>query len=179
VQSMNQPWTQEDYLHALHFAARAHAGQTSPGSGLPYIVHPVSVAMEVIAALAAEPGRNEVLAVQCALLHDVIEDTSLTYEDLRNEFGAPVAEGVLALSKDPRIDKESRMADSLARIRLQPAEVWLVKLADRITNLQPPPAHWTPAKIAAYRAEAEQILFSLAEASPYLRARLEAKITGY
>lgn len=71
------------------------------------------------------------------------------------------------------------MADSLRRIQAEPREVWMVKLADRISNLQPPPAHWTPAKIAAYRVEALAIADTLGAASPHLHARLRAKIADY
>lgn len=71
------------------------------------------------------------------------------------------------------------MADSLARIRQQPLAVSMVKLADRITNLQPPPAHWDAAKIADYRAEAGTILEALDDADGWLAARLRGKIEGY
>ena len=71
------------------------------------------------------------------------------------------------------------MTDSLRRILLQPREVWMVKLADRINNLQPPPSHWKDPKIAAYRAEAIQIVEALGPASPYLEGRLRAKIAAY
>jgi guanosine-3',5'-bis(diphosphate) 3'-pyrophosphohydrolase len=71
------------------------------------------------------------------------------------------------------------MADSLARIRAQPREVWLVKLADRIVNLGPPPTDWSTDKRRAYQAEARGILTALAEASPYLADRLNARIAAY
>lgn len=176
---MPSHWSQELYIKAHAFAARAHRDQQVSGTQLPYITHVHLVTMEVIAALWAEPGRDGDLAVQCALLHDVIEDTPVSYEELRAEFGAAVADGVLALSKDPALDKSRRMADSLARIRRQPVEVWMVKLADRITNLQPPPPHWTRAKATAYRREARHIHAALQEASPYLSGRLLAKIDAY
>lgn len=172
-------WSQDTYLAALRFAAEAHSGQTITGTDLPYLLHLSLVGMEVIAALHAEPGHDADLAVQCALLHDVIEDTPVGYAEVAARFGAAVADGVLALTKDPALPKDQQMADSLARIQLQPPSVWLVKLADRICNLQPPPAHWTPAKAAAYRAEAELIAHTLGEASPLLAARLRAKIAGY
>jgi len=57
------------------------------------------------------------------------------------------------------------MPDSLRRIQTQPPEVWVVKMADRITNLQPPPVSWSRDKIAAYRAQAGVILRELAPAS--------------
>jgi (p)ppGpp synthase/HD superfamily hydrolase len=71
------------------------------------------------------------------------------------------------------------MADSLRRIRLQPIEVWAVKLADRIANLAPPPPHWTTAKIAAYRAEAQAILEALGDAHEPLATRLASRIADY
>jgi (p)ppGpp synthase/HD superfamily hydrolase len=172
-------WSQDRYLAAYHFAARAHNGQLYVGTELPYILHLAFVSMEMIAALRDEPGRDGDLAVQCALLHDVVEDTSIGYAEVAAAFGPAVADGVLALSKDPSLPGPDQMADSLRRIRLQPPEVWMVKLADRITNLQPPPAHWGAEKVARYRDEAEQIYAALAGASPALAARLRAKIAAY
>ena len=71
------------------------------------------------------------------------------------------------------------MADSLARIREQSHAVWKVKLADRITNLQRPPAHWTREKCMKYREEAREILAALGESSPVLAARLGDRIDNY
>lgn len=71
------------------------------------------------------------------------------------------------------------MLDSLQRIRTQPKELWMVKLADRITNLQAPPASWTPARIAVNRAEAEIILSELGPASLLLARRLAQKLEAY
>lgn len=174
-------WSPDLYLAAWNYAAQMHGEQKVPGTQLPYLTHIGSVAMEVMSALT-QGGHvdNPDLAVQCALLHDVIEDTPTTYADVAERFGAAVADGVLALTKDTALpSKAEQMADSLARIRRQPQEVWMVKLADRITNLQPPPAHWDNAKIAAYRAEAETILDALGEADGWLAARLRGKIEGY
>jgi len=172
-------WTQEGYLSALRFAAEAHQGQTVPGTNLPYLVHLALVAMEVIAAFRAQDMCDQELAVRCALLHDVIEDTHTTLEQLRAAFGPAVANGVSALSKNMHLPKDQQLEDSLRRIREQPAEVWMVKLADRIANLQPPPAHWSRDKVANYRDEAMAIYTSLKDASPVLATRLFQKIKGY
>jgi (p)ppGpp synthase/HD superfamily hydrolase len=64
-------FSQDRYIDALTFAARAHSEQKTP-MGLPYLVHVTSVTMEVMAALRSEPGSDEDLAVTCALLHDVV-----------------------------------------------------------------------------------------------------------
>jgi (p)ppGpp synthase/HD superfamily hydrolase len=172
-------WSQDLYVETYTFAAHAHQGQKVPGSDLPYLVHVSLVSVEVIAALDAETGYDEDLAVQCALLHDVIEDTGTAYEQVQEAFGTAVAAGVLALSKDPALDKADQMPDSLRRIRQQPHEVWVVKLADRIENLRAPPHYWTVDRMAGYREEAIEICEALGAASPYLVARLERKIEAY
>ncbi|HVK76420.1 MAG TPA: HD domain-containing protein [Kofleriaceae bacterium] len=172
-------WTPEAYLRALHFAADRHAGQVVPGSLRPYLVHLTSVAAEVMRAIALEPVESPDLAVTCALLHDVVEDTATTADEVAAAFGDEVARGVTALSKDPSLPKAAQLDDSLARIRACPREIWAVKLADRITNLQPPPSHWDAAKRRRYREEARRIHAALAEGHALLGARLAAMIESY
>lgn len=184
---MPNQWSQDTYIRAYRFAAQAHNGQLVPGTELPYIMHLSFVAMEVIAALAVEQVDNPDLAVQCALLHDTIEDTDVVYDDVQASFGTDVADGVLALSQGATIaaneDKFKRkwlqLEDSLQRIKQQPKEIWVVKLADRITNMQPPPGHWNDEMIERYKKGAELIHWELAFASEYLEDRLRVKIEGY
>ncbi len=172
-------WNQDHYIEALNFASDAHRGQLVPGSQRPYDIHLAKVAMEVIAALAHTPTADGDFAVQCALLHDSLEDTAMTYAELSAAFGSAVANGVQALTKDATLPKDQKMADSLARILQQPKEVALVKLADRITNMAQPPNHWPNEKRIAYRQEAKVILQQLGHANDYLAARLAAKIDAY
>ena len=186
---MTSVWSQNLYIIAYRFAAEAHwkKKQLVPGTDIPYLMHFSLVAMEVIAALEKESNLDGNLAVQCALLHDTIEDTDTSYEQLVERFGGAVADGVMALTKDESIGdnlakrnkKELRMADSLEKIRQEPREIWMVKMADRITNLQPPPKDWTQEKIYHYREEAIIIYDRLKEASSYLAARLFKKINDY
>ncbi len=172
-------WDQDIYLKALHFAAKAHAGQKVPGTELPYIVHVVSVCMEVMAAISIEGADDPDLAVQCALLHDTIEDTDITPYEINLLFGAKVTEGVVALTKNRALPPKERIKDSLERILKRPREIALVKLADRITNLQPPPAHWDEERINHYRKDAEIILETIGDASPFLSERMRYKLAGY
>lgn len=178
-------WSPERWHEAWEFASIAHHGQRLPGSELPYAGHVVAVAMEVARAIALRSGGDAPvgqpdLALACALLHDVVEDTPVTVEQLEQRFGPAVAQGVAALSKDPRAgDKTAQMRDSLARIQACPREVWMVKLADRIHNLREPPHYWKHAKKLAYRAEAELIHATLGEACPILAARLAERIAAY
>ena len=172
-------WNPETTQKALRFAAQAHQGVKMPGSDLPYILHPVLVCMEVMAALQTAPELNGDLAVQCGLLHDVIEDTTFSYQDIAENFGEGVAQGVQGLSKDKKLPHEQQMSDSLKRIQLHPKEIWMVKLADRIVNLSPPPGHWTIEKCQQYREEAILIHEALHEASAALGKRLLEKIEEY
>lgn len=166
------------WVRAVRFAASAHGDQRVPGSGHPYLAHVTSVAGVVASALLPEHDAN--LAIACALLHDTVEDTQVTADAIAAELGRAVADGVQALSKDPHVPKAERLADSLRRIRLQPREVWMVKLADRIVNLTPPaPPRWSAEKRAQYRDEGAQILDALGEASELLAKRLRAKIDAY
>jgi (p)ppGpp synthase/HD superfamily hydrolase len=172
-------WSQESYIKAYRFAASAHLGQKVPGTEISYIMHLSFVCMEVIAALNAEQERDGNLAIQCALLHDTIEDTNTTFEQIQTEFGEAVANGVLALTKDNSLEKSLQMPNSLQRIHVQPPEISMVKLADRITNLQAPPHYWKEDKIVRYRAEAISIYEALKNASPSLATRLALKIENY
>ncbi|MBN2088058.1 bifunctional (p)ppGpp synthetase/guanosine-3',5'-bis(diphosphate) 3'-pyrophosphohydrolase [candidate division KSB1 bacterium] len=177
--TINPSWSQDAYIHALRFAATAHQGQKYPGTDLPYLMHLNFVSMEVMAALSVETANNPDLAVQCAILHDVLEDTQMTYHQLATEFGEKVAQGVKALTKDPSLPKPLQMVDSLKRIQVQPFEIWMVKLADRISNLQTPPSYWTNEKIIQYREEAILIYESLKTGSTYLANRLMDKMEKY
>lgn len=166
------------YTRAIQFAARAHRTQRLPGSDLPYVVHTAAVALEVLGAVPHD-ALDAALAVPCALLHDTLEDTDTPEAALAAAFGDAVVRGVRALSKDPRLPKAEQMADSLARIACEPREIAAVKLADRINNLQGPPAYWPREKRLAYREEARTIHSALAASAPFLGQRLLAQIERY
>lgn len=177
VNDVESRWSQDLYIKAYRFAARAHRWQKVPGTNLPYIMHLSFAAMEILAA--AEDIGDADLAVQCALLHDTLEDTFVRYDTLLAQFGQPVADGVQALTLNKRLPRGEQMAECLERIRAQRGEIWMVKMADRITNLQPPPRHWSKKRIAEYHAESAVILGALKDASPFLAQRLRDKIKDY
>ena len=175
---------QDLYQKAISFAAIAHKNQMVPGKQYSYVVHFSEVAMEVMLS-QHDDGTGPAsdidlgLALQCALLHDTLEDTETTYDQLKEAFGWAVADGVLALTKNKDLDKPLQMVDSLRRIVLQPKEIHMVKMADRITNLQEPPSHWTPEKIRSYQNEARLIYDYLKDCCEFLARRLEIKIEDY
>ena len=172
---------QSTYQEAIKFAASKHEEkkQTIPGTNLPYVVHLSNVAMEIFMASQSSPHFKLDFAVKLALLHDTLEDTLATFEEISQQFGLDVAQGVSALTKSDTLPKAEKMVDSLRRIKDLPTEVWAVKLADRITNLQKPPEHWERAKKTEYRQEAIQILQYLKGANAYLEQRLRDKIDEY
>ncbi len=183
---MRQQWSQDIYIRAWDFATLAHKGQVAVGPlrGIEYdyINHPGAVAMEIIWALDSNNSYNEYnedLAIECAILHDIIEDTSYTYDDIYKLFGQEVADGVLALSKNRELPKADQIEDSLQRIILQPQEIWMVKLADRISNLTEPPFYWDSEKKRSYREDAKAIYTHLHSSNEALAKRLLHKIEVY
>ncbi len=120
---------------AYDYSFRMHAGQTRK-SGQPYIVHPVSVAA-IIADL-----RLDAASVCAGLLHDVVEDTLATSEDLTKEFGIEVSElvdGVTKLSKINFTSKQDREAENFRKMVVAMARdirVLLIKLCDRLDNMR-------------------------------------------
>lgn len=120
---------------AFEFAAQRHAGQKR-ASGEPYMAHPLAVA-----DILAEMQMDHVCLVT-ALLHDTLEDTSATLEEIRRQFGEEVARcvnGVTKLSKIEMHNREERQAESVRKMLLAMVEdirVIIVKLADRLHNLR-------------------------------------------
>jgi (p)ppGpp synthase/HD superfamily hydrolase len=170
---------QKVYQKAAKFAGEAHRFQRVPGTRANYLLHLSNVAMEVLVAYYETQDFDVNIAVQIALLHDTIEDTFVTYGKIESIFGKDVAEGVQALSKNKKLPKEKRIKDSMERILILPKETAIVKLADRITNLQKPPAKWSGEKIKKYRLSALEILEALRGYNTYLENRLERLIQEY
>src|SRR5436190_13083182 len=120
---------------SFEFAADRHAGQRRR-SGEPYVVHPVGVA-RTIAEL-----RLDVPSVCAGLLHDCVEDTSATAEDIGRLFGSEIqflVEGVTKLGQIPWTTREERQAENFRKMLLAMARdirVILIKLADRVDNMR-------------------------------------------
>lgn len=182
--SQNNEWTIDKVFEAWQLASRLHDGQKyagpEKGEYVEYLNHIGGVLLELMNALQYEKDLDANLAIHCAILHDTVEDTSLTPEELEKQFGSAIAAGVVALTKNESLgSKKEQMEDSLHRILQQPKEVWMVKMADRIVNLQPPPFHWSSEKKERYRKEARMIYDHLKEGSAYLANRLLEKIERY
>jgi (p)ppGpp synthase/HD superfamily hydrolase len=170
---------QERYKNALRFAASRHEGQKLPGTDLPYLVHVIAVAVEVIVAGNHAPDFNTGFAAEVALLHDTIEDTACTFAEVESHFGTSTANAVLSLTKFSNLPREEQIPDSIRRIKELEKEVWAVKLADRISNLDAPPLDWDYRKRRKYLDDAIFILDSLKEGNEYLAGRLKDRIDNY
>lgn len=125
----------DQIMKAIDFARQAHAGQ-SRASGDPYIEHPLAVA-SILADL-----KMDVPTIIAALLHDVVEDTEYTLEDIEQRFGAEVAQLVDGVTKLDRLEvrtREEEQAENLRKMLLAMAKdirVILIKLADRLHNMR-------------------------------------------
>ena len=177
-------WSIDEIQKIWQLASKLHDGQKygghNDGEKVEYINHIGSVVFEIFNAIQSTENINSDLAIKCAILHDTIEDTTLTYESVNSLFGHEVACGVLALTKNDKIEGQTeKMIDSLKRIKEQPVEIWAVKLADRITNLYEPPYYWNDEKKLNYIEEAKVILDELKDGNKYLAERLEIKIKNY
>lgn len=121
---------------AIIFAVNAHSGMTRKGGDTPYIVHP----MEVAAIAGCFTADHEVLAA--AVLHDTVEDTPCTYEDLCREFGKRVADLVASDSEDKREDRPAaetwklRKQETLDALRTASREEKIIVFSDKLSNLR-------------------------------------------
>lgn len=133
--SLNCPTDNNLICRAFEFAYRLHEGQYRK-SGEPYICHPVAVA-----GMLRYMGANSAM-IAAGFLHDIVEDTDVTAEDLEQQFGSEVrqlVEGVTKLSKFNFSSKTERQAENFRRMFLAMAKdirVIVVKLADRLHNMR-------------------------------------------
>ncbi|MFZ0830951.1 MAG: HD domain-containing protein [Thermoplasmata archaeon] len=166
-------------IDAIRFAAEAHRGQSRKDGRTPYIVHPVAV----LRRLSSDLGVADADLLCAAVLHDVIEDTTVTREALEMRFGDRVARWVQELTvpaalHGPTVPDERKTAELVAAVGRISWEAVLIKLCDRFDNLHDMAnARWSPEKRDSYRDQTRQILQALdrrwaAEAPPSALAPL-------
>ena len=120
---------------AYKFAEKAHEGQFR-SSGQPYIIHPLAVSF-ILLDLGMDTDT-----ICAAMLHDVVEDTNTTLEDIKKRFGQDVAmlvDGVTKITKMPLFDKEQQQAGNVMKMLLamsQDIRVMIIKLCDRLHNMR-------------------------------------------
>lgn len=132
----NKPLDTDLLDRAIMFAVRAHAGTERRGKGFPYIVHPME-AMEIVATMTS---NQELLAA--AALHDTVEDTDITVEQIRAEFGDRIASLVASESDnfEEGVSEEdswhARKQAAIDRLSSAPHDAKIVALGDKLSNMR-------------------------------------------
>ncbi len=161
-------------MRSLRLAADAHADQRRKGGDTPYVNHPIEVA-----GLVADAGgdEDEVIA---AVLHDVVEDSETTLEEISDTFGAEVARLVDGMTDDPawdelpRIERKRRQASHLGDAG---DAVRRIKLADQTSNVRDIvrlPEAWAPGEAAEYLEGAELVVAECRGANAKLEKAFDA-----
>lgn len=164
---------------ALDFAAGKHTDHRRKGvRGEPYVNHLVEVARLVAEATDGE----DPVAIAAAVLHDTLEDTDATREELEEHFGAEIASIVAEVTDDKRLTKDERKQRQVDSAPHASYRARLVKLADKISNLRSmqtsPPADWTLERKIEYFEWAAHVVQGLRGTNATLEALFDAAYRG-
>ena len=159
-------------LKAAHFSAQKHSTQRRKDENAsPYINHPISVAL----AIAQIGGVDDPEILAAALLHDTLEDTETTPEELEAEFGKKVCEYVLDVSDDKTLPPDERKRRQIEHAKQISKGAALIKLGDKISNvtdvINSPPEDWDINRRKEYLDWAEKVI----ENCPKVNDRMENK----
>ena len=159
-------------LKAAHFAAKKHRDQRRKDEhASPYIIHPISVAL----AITQIGGVDDPEILAAALLHDTLEDTETTPEELEAEFGKKVCEYVLDVSDDKTLPKDERKRRQIEHAKKISKGAALIKLGDKISNvtdvINSPPEDWDINRRKEYLDWAEKVI----DNCPKVNDRMEDK----
>lgn len=163
---------QSDYeklLSAISFASVRHRDQRRKDEeASPYINHPI----EVAELLARVGGITDIVILQSAILHDTIEDTETTVEEIAVHFGAEVSRIVREVTDDKSLPKAERKRMQIEHAQHLSAGARLVKLADKISNVraiaEAPPAGWSLERCREYLDWSEKVVAGLRGCNPLL-----------
>lgn len=165
-----------DLLAALAFAARRHASQRRKGADqTPYVNHVIDVAHRLAQAGVAD--RETLLA---AVLHDTVEDTGATPDEIAAMFGADVAALVGEVTDDTSLPKDERKRLQVAHAPTMSAAARRLKMADKASNVRDvgahPPDGWPHERLVGYLDWAEAVVAGCRSASPALAAAFDAEL---
>ncbi len=162
------------FARALDFAAKKHIHQRRKGElEEPYINHLADVSRLLA---AATEGRDTVL-VLAGLLHDTIEDTETTFDELEAEFGREVAELVAEVSDDKTLHKAERKRLQIEKALAKSDRAKMLKLADKTSNLHSiihsPPVDWSPERKREYFKWAGEVVEGCRGVNEYLEKEFD------
>ena len=157
-------------LSAATFAAERHRDQRRKGKhASPYINHPLA-----LASLLAAQGERDPTLLMAALLHDTVEDTATSFEDIEHAFGAEVADIVREVTDDKTLPKAERKRLQIEHAAHLSRRAKLVKLADKICNLHDmahsPPTDWSLERRREYFDWAKAVVDPMRGVHPELEA---------
>ena len=161
------------YWNAVTFVFDRHGEQKRISANLPYVIHPIRVAL-ILRSVGFSESEHENLMI-AALCHDLIEDTKTTFEEISKQFGNIVASIVSELSKPDDKDKDEwiKSFDKMSN------EAKVIKMADRVDNLMDmPSSKWTCDKQVQYARQGDLILEYCEKANQKLAALLKRTIQG-
>jgi guanosine-3',5'-bis(diphosphate) 3'-pyrophosphohydrolase len=163
-------------LRAAAFAADKHRNQRRKDSdATPYINHPLA-----LANVLAQAGVYDPIVISAALLHDTVEDTKTSYDELASEFSPDVARVVLEVTDDKSLPKAERKRLQVEHAPHLSDRAKLVKLADKICNVRDmndaPPADWPIERRQEYFAWAKRVVDGLRGVHPQLERQFDAEI---
>jgi guanosine-3',5'-bis(diphosphate) 3'-pyrophosphohydrolase len=158
-------------VRALEFAAGRHRDQRrKDAEATPYVNHPI----EVAGTLWRVGGVRDVVTLVAAILHDTVEDTDATGDEVEALFGAEVASLVLEVSDDKSLPRAERKRLQIVHAPQASERARLIKLADKICNVRDmghsPPADWSPERLAQYLDWSAQVVAGLRETSRALES---------
>ncbi|MGK7890628.1 MAG: HD domain-containing protein [Leptolyngbyaceae cyanobacterium] len=158
-------------LKALDFAARKHRNQRRKGdNAAPYINHPI----DLVTLLWQKGGVRDEVVIAAALLHDTVEDTDTSFEELDIEFGADVCQVVAEVTDDKALPKAQRKQSQIDHAPHLSDRARLVKLADKIANLRDiltaPPANWSDERKLEYVEWSKRVIDPIRGSHPDLEA---------
>lgn len=159
----------EMIIRALVFSEAKHRHQKRKDTAQsPYIKHPI----EVFSILALEAGITDTDVLCAALLHDTIEDTDTTAEEIEQHFGKDILAIVLELTDDKSLPKEMRKELQIRNAAKKSGKAKLIKMADKIANLRDmhiePPTGWPVERVNIYFQWSQHVVKELGAVHPQL-----------
>jgi GTP diphosphokinase / guanosine-3',5'-bis(diphosphate) 3'-diphosphatase len=169
---MNEIFTEKEFgtfLQALHFAAEKHDGQQrKDAKKSPYINHPIAVT-EILWRVG---GVRDMTTLVASLLHDTIEDTETSQDELRQKFGEGVLNLVMELTDDKSLPKAERKQQQIVNAPHKSQQARQIKLADKISNVHDithfPPSDWPHQRKLDYLDWSEKVIDGLRGHNPAL-----------
>lgn len=161
-------------LAAVRFSAEKHRDQRRKGvNASPYVNHPI----EVASMLANVAGVRDDATLIAAILHDTIEDTRTTPEEIEENFGAKIRSIVLEVTDDKRLPKAERKRLQIEHAPHMSSAAKLIKIADKVSNVSElivsPPTDWSLERRREYLDWAEQVVAGCRGVSDALDAKFD------